>query len=233
VNLTSEQLMLRFRREVADTLEGVDADNPDSENLWKNASVYEFMDEAHFRVAEELESLYHQFEIAVTADEPYVNLPAWVIEIRAARLTTAQVDLHQTNLNSPIGRHDDYGVSATVSSFHTSTGTPRYFVRDAKAKRLRLSPIPTADDTLELYVTSLPRYSITDGSAQVLFTHPREQRLMLHYMKYLAYGVQDADGFDPKASEKFYLLFEKEALERAGEIENMNRVAEPVAYGGL
>ena len=229
--------MLRIRSDVlSDPLEGVDADNPDSENLWKNAELYRYMNEAHHAVARRTEMLKHYFTLPVVEGEAFVSLPRWVINLRAVRLAGAKRQLDERNFNEFLndgGGTDDYGNSLGGRDFFESQGTPDFYSRDVKANTLRLSPIPAADDTLDVYATVLPRYDIEAPTDVIVFTEPQDHAMMLNYMAMLAYRKNDADTYNPRQAVNFEGLFESAVAERIGDVSRRHRRPGTVRYGGL
>lgn len=231
--LTADALLNQFRREVDDLLEGVDSSNPDSENLWSNAECYFYMGEAQSELARLTRSLFHVFTLPITATVATTYLPRWVQHIRYARLLTANRELQERNLNESMRIVQDYGNSTLGPSLFTDTGIPQCYIRDQRSNQLRLYPIPTADDTLELSCSILPRIEIETGTEPLAFTEARDLRLILLYMKKLAYEKQDADTFDPTKALNYKAQFEQGILERASEMENRRRRPGTVSYGGI
>lgn len=218
---TTDELACTFRDEVADPLEGT-ADTPDSENLWKNREVYQYMTEAADAVASDTLGLFKVLELPVVAGEPLVSLPRSVLDIRHARLVSCNREVKEENTNAPTYSVDsDYGLRSTPSMFG-HTGRPRVFVRDAERKALRLVPTPVENDTLELRCATKPGHDMLPGMP-LPFLERRDQRLMLHYMKYLAYSKQDADALDLSRSQSFYAQYQAEALARNGEVARVRR----------
>jgi hypothetical protein len=236
--LTAAQMLAIFRAEVSDLQEGVSSSEPDSENLWKDAEIYRYMYEAEAKVARKTGLLQHVFTLPVVANVATINLPSWVLDINHCRLTSNGRELFEMNSNEAAPHEDDYGHYGSVNPLFDQTGAPQRYIRDydGGGKRLRLWPTPVEADTLTISAKTLPRRPIlTDGTgAEVLsFTDPDDIRLMLHWMKHLAYQKQDADTFDKDASARYRAYFDAGATERDGENARVRRRVGTVRYGGI
>jgi hypothetical protein len=223
---TASDLKTIFRREVDDLQEGINAANPDSENLWKDDEVYFYMYEAECEVARRTFALQGTKTLTVTADEALVSLPFFILDINHARLVTGQRELHEMNMNEVAPHEDDYGIKFSGNqALFDRTGTPTHFIRDydKNGRKLRLWPTPVIADTLVINAYMLPNRPIIDGQEVLSFDDPRDIRLMLCWMKYLAYQKQDADGFDKGAAASFEAEFERKMAVRRSEVERVRR----------
>lgn len=222
---TTDELNLVFRSDVTDPLEGVSDTEPDSECLWKNADVYRYMTAAFDALLRDTGVQYKVLNLTVMADSPYVTLPMSVLEIRSAYLTVAKRELEPLNLNDRSGvLRRDYGLVRPFGSpvYDDSTGTPFSYVRDYARKQLRLSPIPVADDVLEIQCTATISIPMMEGMLLPVREVP-DLNLALMYMKYMAYAKQDADTLDLVRSSDFKAQFDEGAKVRKGKLLNQRR----------
>lgn len=230
---TTDELNTKFRYEVRDKLEGLDdGSEPDSENLWKEDEIYSYMTEAADAVARGLKSLYKIIELPVVEDEIVVKLPSHVLDIRFARLLSRNVEVKLTS-QADLTRGcvvRDYGVWLN-GGFLRARGTPQYMCRDRERKALVLAPTPTVDDTLEIQCAVTLSTPLMCGMPLPFFELP-DQRLMLHYMKYLAYAKPDADTLDLQKSESFLAKFNNDVVDRESEVRRERRLPEPIAMEG-
>lgn len=225
---TTDDLNLRFRSDVTDPLEGVSTADPDSENLWTNWEVYEYMTDAADAVARGTKGLYKIINLAVIAGINKVSLPLYVLDIRTARLLTAGRQLFPLNQNQAMrGISWDYGLQLQNGTL-SAKGTPRNFVRDRERKALFLTPQPTVADTLELQCSVTISVPLMCGMP-LPFTELPDVTLMLNYMKFLAYAKQDADVIDLKRSGSFKALFDDAIIDRELDIRQQRRVPSPIA----
>lgn len=235
-SLTAEELNVVFRQDVVDIREGVDADNPDSENLWKDVEVYRYMTVAVDRFCKDVGySTMRIITRAVEVDNPRIPIPASVLEIRHARLLTARRDLKPANLNEgTLSRADDYGMNTIgYSDMLTATGTPLHYIRDYYGDGdLRLVPIPAATDVLELQCTTTLACKFVDGTEPLLVTDIEDQQIVLMYMKYQAYNKQDADAAETARAIGFKREYDAAVKVRKSQLKNQRRRPGVVRYCG-
>jgi hypothetical protein len=229
---TTDELNARFRLDVADPLEGVDDTEADSESLWKEHEIYDYMTEAADAVARDTRGLYKLLELPVSAGESKVVLPRSVLELRLARLVGQNRIVFDANQNDIAygARVCDYGEWLPLSGFN-ATGTPRMYARDRVKKALVLSPVPTQDDTLECQCVVTLATPLLCGMPLPFLERP-DIRLMLHFMKYLAYAKQDADTLDLARSESFKSRYDAEATEREVTLRRQRRMPSPIRMEG-
>ena len=228
---TASELARQFRSDVYDPLEGFNASEPDSENLWKNSDVYFYMTEAADAVARRTKQLTKHFSIAYAAGQAVVRISSSVLDIfnSSVSLTNGMTRLFSANINGdPYGVSDDYGNRTMFAPLALDvTGTPSRFIRDYEVKgNLRLLPIPEVADTLNFAATVTIAAPFLDGSEPMPFTEMPDISLMLKYMKGMAYLKQDADTLDERRSQYWFAEYERAVLERELEI---RRIRHPVS----
>jgi len=228
--IASADVINRFRSDVDDPLRGP-TDAPDADSLWSIDDVNGYLEDAVERVAAETLSEQRTFTVPVKANEPYVGLPSsvQVLDVERAYLKGAHRSLDPQNVDAPLHYTGDYGSPFSVfhSEWETVTGTPQRYVRDEKPDALRLVPIPTADDVLEITAKTVPAF--TAGSA-LPFSTRRDRHLVILWMKKLAYEKHDADTFDPKRAEMFEAEYEIRVQERKYEAQRVRRAVQPVRF---
>jgi len=218
---TTDDLATIFRAEVDDQFTDPQAPS-DVDRLWKIVEVFGYMSEAADAVARDVEGLYKIARYPVVAGEQLVPLPRSILHVREARLITAQLALRPRNIDNAASLpSDDYGLRVE-SQFWTSTGVPRYFIRDYDRRGILLSPIPTANDTIELQCTVTIGAPLISG-APLPFLEVPEQRLMLLKMKSLAYQKQDADTSDVKRAQYYGKQYDDMAVDRKEKLEAYRR----------
>jgi hypothetical protein len=190
---TTDELLLLFRQDVDDVLSIGDED--DSDRLWKDVEVYRYMTAACDAVAKGTDGLYKILQLPVVAGEDTISLPRHVLNIREAKLVTADVPVTQRNANEiryDNYPRDDYGVCVRGPTF----------MRDYERKAIVLNPEPTDDDTLELQCTVT--LSVALGENMLLpFLDMEDQQLILAYMKAQAYRKQDAETVNLRRAQVF------------------------------
>lgn len=217
---TAATLKDEFRIDV-DDLPKEDGDT--SACLWSDADIYRYMTSAASQVARRARTLRRIVTLPVTAAEPNIRLPdSQVLDVERAYLVTADRDLDPINLNDSGTANRDYGWQTRPShGWETRTGTPTHYLLDYRPGYLRLYPAPTAADTLQLHVTSLPT-RLTEGCI-LQFNDQEDQDLLVLWMKKMAYEKHDADTFDRDRAASFEQEFYVRARERESEFRRLRR----------
>ncbi|HRO60511.1 MAG TPA: hypothetical protein PKZ27_02760 [Rhodocyclaceae bacterium] len=219
---STDGLMLVFRDEVDDLI--TDQGGSDYGCLWKNSEVYRYMTEACDAVATQTDTTYRTIRLLFEEDQATLTLPSYVLEIRSARYVERDIDIEHLNANATdFGSRDDYGIpQGRWSGMFGQKGTPRAFVRDYDARRLRLVPTPNTPGTLEIQCTvtiALP----LEGGMPMPLSDVKDQRLVLHYMKSLAYRKQDAETEDLVRAREFGALYAHGVEVRKSQLRNNRR----------
>ena len=185
---TADQLLELFREEVSDQIEPF---------LWSSHLLYTYMTEAVDAVANDGQVMEKTFRLEYSKDVPTVRLPASVLEIRSVHDVDTRRTLDPANTNEAIGAPiSDYGRSISgPSAMFAGSGFPSLYIRDYETRALRLVPIPNLDGTLELQCSVTLSVPMCDGDPLPL-SNARDQRLVLHYMKWRAYSKHDAETED-------------------------------------
>lgn len=219
---TTDELMLRFRSDVDDKI--TDVDGSDIDCLWKNEDVYAYMTVACDRVAKDTDNLPKVMRLPVKAGEAGVRVPAYVTDIRSARLVNRNCSLDQVNTNSTgFGTRSDYGIQHNgFLLMFDSSGTPNVFVRDYDRKEIRLVPVPVEDDTLEIQCNTAPSLPQEQGMP-LPFTDTEDQMLVLYWMKAQAYRKHDAETEDLVRAKENEALYDHWSVERKYELQRQRR----------
>lgn len=229
IAITVDDLRTKFRREVDDALVGA----TDDDRLWKDDEIVSFANEALDEWARVTRALQETILLNVVAAEPTVELPTRVLDIQDVYLETSGVTVMPKNANNvDTGVVADYnGVPLGFQdSLHTGSGTPRCYVRDYdNGDVLRLIPTPILSETLKLQATVTIEDNLDEGD-DLPRMGIKDQRIVLMYMKYLAYGNQDADTYDLQRSQTFYSQFEFAAGERELELRRYRRTPGAVKF---
>ena len=219
---STDELMRVFRDEVDDVI--TDQNGSDFGCLWKNREVYGYMTEACDAVMSRTDTKYSTIRLPFVADQKTVRLPSYVLDIRSARYVERNTDLEHLNANDTgFGYGDDYGLprGRSVGLFGES-GPPRAFVRDYDTKALRLVPTPNTLGTIELQCTVTISVPFEEGMPLPLLD-VKDQRLVLHYMKSIAYRKQDAETEDLTRAREFSALYENGVEDRKVRLRNNRR----------
>lgn len=210
---TSDELLLRFRSEVDDTVKPY---------LWSDDDGYGYMTEGFDAFLKRADSKLAVLSLAFTAGEGRVPLPTKVLHIRHMRIVGGGevAPAPMSGLSAP---RDDYGLSLSgASAMFEGSGTPCVYVRDYDAKALRLVPIPAADGVLEVQCTTNIGVPMASG-APLPTTDSEELRLVLSYMKSLAYQKHDAETEDLVRARFYAEQFRAGVLDRDSRLRNFRR----------
>lgn len=205
---TVADLVTIFRSEVDDAVsDGVG----DHDKLWKTWEVLNYATEAVDATAKRVLSLTQKIDLTITAGQGVVALPQRVLNIRDARLLVRQIHLLPRNANE-LNRFDVFN----------STGTPRWYVADYSVHALDLYPTPDEDDMLRIQCSVTIDEPLAE-SDDFPFTDLQDTRLVLEYMKHLAYKKQDAETLDLQRSVEYRDSFDRLSRERAVSVRNYRR----------
>jgi len=217
-----------FRSDVVDTARPY---------LWTDDEVWRYATAAHNMFLRltggVVDFMSEACEATVTAGEPLVELHPSILRIMSA---TMRSDTRPIEIINPTDvskmRTTDYGQVKQLIMDNTA-GVVRYFVLGLQKGYARLVQVPTADDTIDLNIYRLPLKPV-DGPDQEISDIEEDHHIyLLAWMKHLAYKKQDADTFNPKASEQGKQDFQAYcALIKAERARYMYKPG-TVAYGGL
>lgn len=218
---TADELLKFFRS---------DADDQVEPYLWSDVDAYGYMTEGFDALLKRAEVKYEVLSLAITAGVQDVALPAKVLHIRSAHIVGGGVVYASSASDSSIPR-DDYGQPISSSISDPGTGTPSMYVRDYRAKFLRLLPIPAANAVLEIQCSSTIGIAMAEGVA-LPTTDAEDLRLVLHFMKSLAYQKHDAETEDLVRAKFHEDRFRVGVLDRESRLRNMRRPPGTVRMSG-
>lgn len=130
------------------------------------------------------------FAISVISGTAVYNLDSRIITVEDVRLNSSNANLVKWTL-------DDY---RALASQYTATGTPTNYIEELTPFRIRLYPIPTANDTLYLTVYRYPLADFAWATRNVTLTEPSDfwREALIQGALMYAYQKRDADTVDPK-----------------------------------
>jgi hypothetical protein len=134
----------------------------------------------------------------VLAGTPFIDLDRLVLRVNRAYLQTAKARL------SVIGARK---LDMQKPAWESDTGTPSIVVPDVETGKLRLTPIPVADDTLSISAFRLPLSDMVDNEDEPEI-HDELHPYIVSWMLYRAYIKPDVDTFNPQAADAHLKVFE-------------------------
>lgn len=211
--------------------------------LWTDNEVYRYMNDAYRMFARLTggipDSTSSITQVAITAGESYSDVSPLILKFRLAELQSNGSKL--TIINPEDVRNltrIDYGVAVSIKP--STPGRITHMVIGADRVQahgqVRWIQQPIIDDVALLTVWRLPKNTISESCpADFDFNEINEEHHehLLLWMKYRAYGKQDAEVFSRGKSDGYFTDFQ--AYCRAAKAENA-RYASKVrvtAYGGL
>lgn len=141
------------------------------------------------------------FAISVTSGTATYTLDSRILTIEDVRLASTDTSLAKWTLM-------DYRVAANQ---YTDTGMPTHYLEEPAPFRLKLYPIPTANDTLYLTVTRYPLADFSWATRNVAVTEPPEfwrEALIQGTLNY-AYQKRDVDAGDSNRQKFHAMEFER------------------------
>lgn len=218
---TADELLKFFRSDVDDQVEPY---------LWTDVDGYGYMTEGFDALLKRAEVKYEVLALDITSGVQDVALPARVLHIRSAHIVGGGVVYASSASDAAVPR-DDYGQPLSSSISDPGSGTPSLYVRDYRAKALRLLPVPNANAVLEIQCSTTIGIAMEAGV--VLPTMDAEDlRLVLHYMKSLAYQKHDAETEDLVRAKFHEDRFRVGVLDRESRLRNMRRPPGTVRMSG-
>jgi len=226
--MNTTELKDYFRSQVRDTVQPY---------LWTDEEVMEYMNDAQtmfcrlasFMIADATSDIT---QIAISTGEPYSDIHPSIITIRSAMLVSNRRKL---DIVSP---EDLDRVVRTDYNYYTrllddlTPGPVTAMVIGIEPGLVRWARIPEFDDTVELSLYRKPREALTAEEQEIEI--PAEHHIhFIPWMKHLAYSKQDADTFDPKASEIGAAQFTAYCEQSRREWELYRHKPRSVMYGGL
>lgn len=225
--MNSSDLLEHFRAVAFDTVEPY---------LWSDDEVIRYMDDAYFQFVR-LTGGISDFTsdatvVTAIADQAFSDLDPSLLTVRKAYRADG-FELRVLNAEDlPTYGGEDYGRQRSVA-FDTTTGPLCGLVIGLEPDKVRWTPIPAANEDIQLLVYRLPREHITDEGQE--FTDVKEQHHIrfADWMKALAYKKMDQETYDPKKSQACEAEFRAYCDQVKREWERYKHKPRVVAYGGL
>ncbi|MDL2342433.1 MAG: hypothetical protein QFB87_05145 [Patescibacteria group bacterium] len=211
--------------------------------LWTNNEVYRYMNDA-YRMFVRLtggipDSTSAITQVPIVAGQSYSDVSPLILKFRLAEL---QSDGGKITIINPEEVRKltriDYGVAVSIKP--STPGRITHMVigadRIAAKGQVRWIQQPLVNDVALLTVLRLPKDQITEnGSDDFEFSEVNEEHHehFLSWMKYRAYGKQDAETFDRGRSDNYFAEFQTYCRMAKAENERYASKVRVVSYGGL
>jgi hypothetical protein len=219
-----------------------DVSDQDTPYLWTDSEVYRYMNDAYrmfVRMTGGISDASSDLtRIQVVAGVSYAAVSPLILKFRLATLASTGGPVRIVNAED-IGSlmHYDYGQVVIINP--NTPGTITHMVigsdRIDDLPQVQWVQQPIVNDVVQVKVWRLPKDTITETTGTFDFREINEEHhehLML-WMKYRAYGKQDAETFDKGRSADFKVAFESYCTFAKRELERFNSKVRVVKYGGL
>lgn len=193
--MTGDELIADFRSVSQDSADG---------QLWSDEDVLRWLDEAQQEAVVRARLLHESTNtaicnIAVTSGASVYSLHASLYEIdHIAFLATG------ATTRTPLKLVSREELDRIRPDWRDKTGTPEFAIQTDK--QLRLTPTPDVTGTVLLEGYRLPLVTLED-SGKTPEINAAHHRHLVHWVLHRAYGIQDADSFDPNRSAKSEAAF--------------------------
>jgi hypothetical protein len=220
---TVDQLVTKFRQEM---------DDENVPYLWSDAEIIDYLDQAQKEFCRKTMILKDVVTTPVSANGSTVDIEYAIVDVRRAQLGNESRPLSIINfseLDTNMSATDYGGV--TLSDWTTDTGTPRILVPDHSYLKGRLVPIPTAADTLTMWVARLSDDISAGGNFEI--EDPSHQRAFLLYARGLAYLKKDSETYDEAESQLLMAEFQSRIDMFRSEQKKGRSAPRAARYGGI
>lgn len=191
--------------------------------LWSDALIYRYIDEAQKQFCRGTYGIAdaRNYSLTTSAGIEWYNLDPRILMIRGA---TERVTARDVALVPAEKLQEQY------IRFDGASGPIKALVTGLEKNVLRAWPIPNQTQTVTLTVFRLP----ADVGAGDEFEIDSQHHLpLLLWVKHKAYGVQDAQAYDPKAEAKFRGMWDAYCARALNEQSRASHTAGTVFYGGI
>ncbi len=212
--MTTTELLALFRIEVFDL---------ELPYLWSDAWVYGAIDAAQKQFCRDTFGVAdaRSYTVAIVPGTQWYDIDPSILKIRDA------IDA-ATGRPMPIIASEK--MHENEMKFDGTTGPCRALIAGLEENTLRAWPIPAFAMTIELRTFRLP---ITVEAGDDFEIPEQHHRYLLHWVKHLAYGVQDTEAYNKSAYEMYAGLHAAYCAKAKAEQTRARRPVSTVTYGGI
>ncbi len=227
--MTTTELLALFRLEVVDVA---------LPYLWADATIYTYIDDAQKQFCRDTYGIEdsRSFKLTVPGDgvTEWFALDPTILKVRNAVDSATGNDIPLIAIEkmggTTVGGSKSYGISAAATmKFDGTTGALKALITGMDKGYVRTWPLVNIPTTVLLRTFRLP-YDVAAGDD---FEIDSQHHInLLHWVKYRAYGVQDAETYNAKAVDKFKAAHDLYCAKAKVEQDRLRRPVSTVAYGG-
>lgn len=242
--MNGSEILNRIRtRYLDDTL----ASSDDSNALWSDEEIYDAIDEAHKAFAIDTRLLRDSrtasvTQLTVTEDDEWADLSDKVIEIKKASLNSSGAHLSiidYQRLDNGYLNIDDYFNFTSTANWENDEGTPQAIIINLQHNAVRVYPIPSSDDQINLTVIRLPLTQVNEANKleDLEFSDLWKNAITYGSLREL-YMKQDSDeteGVDNRRVRDFDALYQREVVQAVRQRERSQKSTQTstIRYGGI
>lgn len=191
--------------------------------LFQDEQVYAYINAAQVEFCRRTQGIEdgRTYKLNITPGEDWYALNKRILKLRKAYFTSTGRPVEVINEE----RAEQQGVR-----FDGRAGPLQVLVAGIQKDMLRAWSLPNEAVEVTLDVFRLPK---PVGEGDSLEIDEQHHMALLHWVKYLAYGTNDADAFDRRKSEEFEAKFVAYCERADAEQTRARRQVGTVQYGGL
>ena len=212
--MNTTELLGIFRQEVFDL---------ELPYLWSDALVYSYIDDAQKQFCRDTNGVLdsRSFKLKVVPGTEWYKTDPKILKLRDA------VDPATGNLVPIIAVEK---MRDNHMRFDGAVAPLKALVAGLEENTLRAWPVPSVAATIELRTYRLPETVAAGDDLEIAEQHHRH---LLHWVKHLAYDVQDTETYDKGASEKYEMRHRAYCAKALVEQNRARRPVSTVTYGGI
>lgn len=173
---------------------------------------YEISDDAlNFRIDEAIREACARASLIIDTDTASICDIAVTAGTNQYAISPLILDIHRAVLPSAAKPLEKLGYKALDEDdpqWESREATPKAYVLDLNTRKLTLSRIPTATETLTLTVSRLPENDLADDNAEPEFSTAYHYDLV-YWVLHLTYLTRDSQIYNPTEAGKYEALFER------------------------
>jgi len=202
-----------------------DSDFDSIQLRWSNEELVANINEAIKLVYRRINPIKDLVQLDIEAGTHTYALPSYIAKVLKAKRQNGKY-LEERSM-------DDFW---NMTEYNTKTGEPISFFTDVEQSKIRVYPIPTADETLDLMIYRYPKTDLSWEEPEEVPELRTEYHVpMLYGAASICYMKDEANTFDPGRSTSFSVMFDREfpftsAYSNLRKERTANR---PIAYGGI
>lgn len=213
--MNTTELLAVFRAEVFDTV---------APYLWSDPLIYTYIDDAQKQFCRDTYGIEdaRSFKLSIKADGTvWYAIDPLILKLRDAIDPATGSDVPMIAIEK---------MRENGMKFDGTVGPLRALVTGMEKGMVRAYPVPNVASTVELRTFRLPNDVAAGDDFEI---DPQHVLPLLYWVKSKAYGVQDADAYDPKKGAENEAKWVAYCAKAKVEQSRARRPVSNVSYGGL